>query len=377
MWNCGIIIAMQVDIDFLKNLIRIPSVSADVDEINRAVDFTVRYAEGRGLFCAVETNAEGRKMAWVANVDGKLPDVLLSAHLDVVSAQNPGLFEPREDDGVLFGRGASDCKDHVALSLHLMERLKGRVSIGAIFGTDEEIGGRTTNEMINRGYGAKRLVIVLDSEQFAITTRQKGLARYIFESDAKPVHSGMIKGAPPNAILDLIRAYEAVAAVIPDSEDGSWRDVMTLSRIMGTSTHAELEICVRTAKHGGFDEVESLLRDKFGSDPRCPRKGEAVILDETEPHLIDFLDRMRRKWPERNCRFFHLNSSTDARHLQRLGLPMLILGVDARGAHTPDEHLHIASLGEYADLIADYLSDEYASKRRTRRRATAPRVTKR
>ncbi len=351
---------MQVDIVFLKNLIRIPSVSADVDEINRAVDFTVRHAEERGLFCVVETNAEGRKMAWVANVDGKLPDVLLSAHLDVVSAQNPDLFEPREADGVLFGRGASDCKDHVALSLHLMERLKGRVSIGAVFGTDEEIGGRTTDEMINRGYAAKRLVIVLDSEQFAITTWQKGLARYIFESETKPVHSGMIKGAAPNAILNLIRAYEAVSAVISDSEDGSWRDVLTLSRMTGTSTHAELEICVRTANYGGFDAVEALLREKFGSDPRCLRKGEAVLLDETEPYLIDFLDRMRRQWPERDCRFFHLNSSTDARHIQRLGLPMLILGVDGRGAHTPDEHLNIVSLGEYADLIADYLVDEYA-----------------
>jgi acetylornithine deacetylase/succinyl-diaminopimelate desuccinylase-like protein len=350
---------MQVDIEFLKDLIRIPSVSANMDEINRVVDFTIRHAESRGLFCAVETNADGRKVAWVANVEGKLPDVLLSAHLDVVPAQNPGLFEPREADGVLFGRGASDCKDHVALSLHLMERLKGRVSIGAIFGTDEEIGGQTTDEMINRGYGAKRLVIVLDAEQFVITTWHKGLARYIFESDAKPVHSGMIKGAPPNAILDLVRAYEAVAAVIPDSEDGSWRDVLTLDRITGTSSHAELEISVRTARHGGFEAVEALLRDKFGSIPRCPRKGEAVILDETEPCLIDFLDRMRRKWPERNCRFFHFNSSTDARHLQRLGVPMLILGVDARGAHTPDEHLNIASLGEYADLIADYLVDEY------------------
>ena len=348
---------MRVDIEFLKNLIRIQSVSANVDEINRAVDFTVHHAKSRGLFCSVETNTAGRKIAWVANVDGKLPDVLLSAHLDVVPAQNPDLFEPRETDGVLFGRGASDCKDHVALSLHLMERLKGRVSIGAIFGTDEENGGRTTDEMLNRGYGAKRLVIVLDSEQFAITTWHKGLALYIFESDAKPAHSGMIKGAPPNAMLDLIRAYEAVASVIPDSEDGSWRDVLMLDRMSGTRTHAEIEICVLTAKYGGFEAIEALLRDKFGSVPRCPRKGEAVILDETEPYLIDFLDRMRRKWPERNCRFFHLNSSTDARHLQRLGLPMLILGVDGRGAHTPNEHLNIASLDEYADLISAYLVD--------------------
>ncbi len=159
---CGEPVA-AVDTDFLKDLIRIPSVSADVAEVNRAADFTRRYAESRGLRCQIETNAAGRCMVWVANVDGKRPDVLLSAHLDVVPAQTPDLFVPKEAGGCIYGRGASDCKEHVALSMHLMERLAGRVSIGAIFGTDEEIGGTTTAEMMKRGYGAKRLVIVLDS----------------------------------------------------------------------------------------------------------------------------------------------------------------------------------------------------------------------
>lgn len=188
-----------VDLGFLQDLMRIPSVSMDVENVNRAVDFTTRYAESRGLRCAVETNIEGRAIAWVANVEGKRPDVLLSAHLDVVPAQTPALFEPRVADGCLFGRGTSDCKGHVAL-------------------------------------------------------------------------------------------------------------------------------------------------------------------DESAPHLVEFLERMRRAWPDRECGFHHLNSSTDARHIQRLGLPMLILGVDARGAHTPEEYVHIDSLGEYADLIAGYLMDYFGGK---------------
>ena len=341
---------------------RIPSVSTDVENVNRAVDFTLRHAESRGLRYTVETDSEGRRIAWVANVEGKRPDVLLSAHLDVVPAQTPALFEPRVADGSLFGRGASDCKEHVALSLHLMERLAGRVSIGAIFGSDEEIGGATTAEMLSRGYGAERLAIVLDSEQYAITTWQKGLARYVVGADAPPSHAGLTTGAPPNALRDLIRGYEAAAAAIPDSEDGSWRDVLTLERMAGTRERAELEIGVRCARSGGFDALEALLREAFGRDLRCLRKGEPVILDETAPHLVEFLERMRRAWPDRECGFHHLNSSTDARHIQRLGLPILILGVDARGAHTPKERLRIASLGEYADLIAGYLLDHFGGK---------------
>ena len=352
--------ASSVDVGFLKNLIRIPSVSADVEEVNRAVDFTRRYAVARGLLCRVETNAMGRCMLWVANVPGKSPDVLLSAHIDVVPAQTQDMFVPKEADGRIYGRGASDCKEHVALSMCLMERLAGRVSVGAIFGTDEEIGGTTTAEMIRLGYGAKCLVIVLDSEQFAITTRQKGLARYVIEADAPPSHAGMTKGAPPNAVRELIRAYESVAAEIPDHEDGSWRDVIMLQRVSGTPVHAEVEISVRSALPGGFERIENLIRDRFGHDLRCLRKGDPVLLDETQPYLVEFRERMRRKWPERKIDFFHLNSSTDARHLQRLGLPMLILGVDARGAHTETEHVVISSLDEYADLISEYLTSAEA-----------------
>ena len=55
---CGGRVA-TVDTEFLKDLIRIPSVSADVAEVNRVADFTRRYAESRGLYCQVETNAAG------------------------------------------------------------------------------------------------------------------------------------------------------------------------------------------------------------------------------------------------------------------------------------------------------------------------------
>ena len=51
------------------------------------------------------------------------------------------------------------------LCARLMRELKGKVSVGAIFGSDEEIGGASTSFMMDKGYGASKLVIVLDLEQ--------------------------------------------------------------------------------------------------------------------------------------------------------------------------------------------------------------------
>ena len=355
----GVAGAAESDLVRLEKLIRIPSVSSNIVEVNRAVDFLNGELGRDGLYRQIETMPDGRWVLFAANESTKRPDILLSAHLDVVPEKDSLQFVPRRENGRIYGRGASDCKEHVVLCARLMRELKGRVSIGAIFGSDEEIGGMSTAFMIDKGYGAAKMVIVLDSEQFAITTRQKGLARYVIEADAPPTHAGMVKGAPPNAVRELILSYEAAAAEIPDFEDGTWRDVMMLERVSGTREHAEVEISVRCARKGGFESVENLLRNKFKRDLRCLRKGEAVLLDETQPYLVAFRERMRRAWPNRKVDFYHLNSSTDARHLQRLNLPMLILGVDARGAHTATEYVEIPSLDEYASLIESYLLDEW------------------
>ena len=357
----GVAGAAESDLVRLEKLIRIPSVSSNIVEVNRAVDFLDGELGRDGLYRQIETMPDGRRVLFAANVSTKRPDILLSAHLDVVPEKDPSQFVPRRENGRIYGRGASDCKEHVVLCARLMRELKGRVSIGAIFGSDEEIGGMSTAFMLDKGYGAAKMVIVLDSEQFAITTRQKGLARYVIEADAPPTHAGMVKGAPPNAVRELILSYEAAAAEIPDFEDGTWRDVMMLERVSGTREHAEMEISVRCARKGGFESIENLLRNKFKRDLRCLRKGEAVLLDETQPYLVAFRERMRRAWPDRKVDFYHLNSSTDARHLQRLNLPMLILGVDARGAHTATEYVEIPSLDEYAVLIESYLMDEFGN----------------
>jgi acetylornithine deacetylase/succinyl-diaminopimelate desuccinylase-like protein len=219
------------DLASLEKLIAIPSVSSNVVEVNRAVDFLSEELRRDGLWCRIETMPGGRRVLFAANEPTRRPDVLLSAHLDVVPEKDPSQFVPRRERGRIYGRGASDCKEHVVLCARLMRELKGRVSIGAIFGSDEEIGGMSTAFMLDKGYGAAKIVIVLDSEQFAITTRQKGLARYVIEADAPPTHAGMVKGAPPNAVQELIRSYEAAAAEIPDFEDGTWRDVMMLERV--------------------------------------------------------------------------------------------------------------------------------------------------
>lgn len=360
--GCGVSTPMAFananDVRLLEDLIRIPSVSGDVPAVNRAVDFLRGRLEAEGIFCSVETMPDGREVLFAANAETKTPDILLSAHLDVVPAQNQSQFVPELKGGRLYGRGASDCKEHCVLAVRLLGELKDRVSVGCLFGSDEEIGGASTAFMLRRGYAARKMVMVFDSEQFAITTWQKGLAHYRVLKKLPAVHAGMVKGPVPNAAEELMRGYLELAGRIPAYEDGSWRDVLSLVGISGGREQAEIKISLRTAESGSFERLEKLIREELG-EFTCLRKGDPVKLDESAGYLQDFRSRMRRRWPDRKVDFYHLNSSTDARHLQVLGLPMLILGVDARGAHTLNEHVELSSLDDYDELIRTYLMDVY------------------
>ena len=166
---------MNGHIEFLEKLIGISSVTCDVAAVNRAVAVVRERMSSHGVWCAAERMEDGRDALFASNDGSTTPDVLLCVHLDVVPADCPDMFVPRRKGDLVFGRGAWDCKGHCIVACRLLDELKGKVSVGCIFSTDEETGRKSVAEMLDRGYGARRLVIVLDCVPYALTTRHKGL----------------------------------------------------------------------------------------------------------------------------------------------------------------------------------------------------------
>ena len=80
--------ASDGDVARLKRLIEIQSVSSNIVEVNRAVDFLSAELRKDGLWCKVETMGDGRRVLFAANGETCRPDVLLSAHGDVVPSIN-------------------------------------------------------------------------------------------------------------------------------------------------------------------------------------------------------------------------------------------------------------------------------------------------
>ncbi|MYB99614.1 MAG: M20/M25/M40 family metallo-hydrolase, partial [Gemmatimonadetes bacterium] len=112
-------------IEFAQDLIRIPSLPGEEEELTRRV---VAEMEALG-YDEVRTDELGSVIG-VVRGEGDGGSVMLSAHLDMVAAGDPAEWEYPPFDGViaggcLHGRGAMDIKGPLALQVHVAAALRG------------------------------------------------------------------------------------------------------------------------------------------------------------------------------------------------------------------------------------------------------------
>lgn len=113
-------LAREAIVSLLSELVRIPSVNPAMapDEAHTERDvaaFARAWLAEHGVSAHLEEAAPGRPNV-VAEVGGKGPSLVFCGHLDTVGTAGMTIppFEPRVEDGRLYGRGATDMKGGVA-----------------------------------------------------------------------------------------------------------------------------------------------------------------------------------------------------------------------------------------------------------------------
>lgn len=106
--------------ELLAELIRIPSVNPSLDPESEGegaiADFACDWLRGHGIEAAVEIVEPGRANAVGRLGGGPGPTLALCAHIDTVQTHGMAIepFEPRVEDGRMFGRGSYDMKGGAA-----------------------------------------------------------------------------------------------------------------------------------------------------------------------------------------------------------------------------------------------------------------------
>lgn len=155
------------------------------------------------------------------------PTILLYSHFDVQPATDvdnwtSSPWELTERDGRWYGRGAADCKGHVAMHLAVLRALNSltgdhpelaKIGVRVLVEGSEERGGDGLENLLaaEPELFAADVFLIADSGNDtlgvpAIGTALRGTAAVTVtvETLEQPVHSGQFGGAAPDALLSLI-----------------------------------------------------------------------------------------------------------------------------------------------------------------------------
>jgi len=211
------------------------------------IDFIQEYLNEQGVDSMLVHNEEGTKANLYATIgDPELSGVMLSGHTDVVPVDgqewDTDPFKVAHKDGKLYGRGTSDMKSFIAITLAMLPRFIERgleIPLHLAFSYDEEIGCigvRRLIEALNDMPIKPSMCIVGEPTSMQVVTGHKGKRSYRVHVRGYEAHSSL---APHG-----VNAIEYAARLIAH--------LRTLAdRIAGEGPYDDLYDVTHTTVHTG------------------------------------------------------------------------------------------------------------------------------
>jgi acetylornithine deacetylase len=326
---------------------------------------------------------EGRPNLRVVKKGSGPGALLFNTHLDVVppSATHDRPFDPRVEDGLVWGRGACDAKGQVACAYALLAALHDAniappVDLIFHFVIEEEVGGNGTVAMVRRGEQADACV-VLEPSEFVILPQIRGAVWFDATVYGQAGHSGK-PGGTVSALFKAIRAIQALEAYhdrcIAESRGhyplfdafenpapltigqmiaGDWPaqapQKATFRGVLGIlpdrtkeQVMAEMEAAVRQCG-------DPWLNDHF--EIEFTYRHDASVIDPNHPLVAALQEACKA------CgippKVSAMTASCDAwMYTQQLNIPTLVFGPGSLGvAHSDREHIALADVLKGAEIL--------------------------
>ncbi len=354
----------QAIVDLTKALIRIPSVHSRPHEIQRCAGFIEAWLGERNI--AFQRREINGTPSLLVLPQSDHVQVLYMAHFDVVEVDDERLFQPREENGRLYGRGAIDDKYAVALALiffneHLKAlRAVGKDQVDMGFGLlltgDEEVGGAN---------GAGAAVDDLNVDFFLaldgggperIVTKEKGFLHLELTAKGRAAH-----GARPwlgaNAFDRLLIDYRAIQQLFEDEAEGPGGDHWHKTLVLSNCTVGDGAI--NKVPHKAIATLD--IRYTEGEDPdllisaiRAALTYSTLKVHAKEPLFFSaesaYLDLLLKAADKAVTVSEH--GASDARYLSSRGIPGVVWGAEGEmSQHSAREHLVVDSLGPLYDCL--------------------------
>ncbi len=396
--------------EFLCDLIRFPSTGCREKEISdyiyRRFSELVPECEQVPITPSIEDDTEfsfkveGTEYGETSNVrvcilgsgDGR--SVILNAHMDVVppssTMKNP--YEPRVDNGIIYGRGAEDDKGGIASFFGMVLAMRelsltpaGDVILHMV--TEEENGGNGTLAMIRYGDRADGMISG-EPAGFNVYTSVRGAVWFDVRIEGHPAHSGS-PGESISALMEARKAMNALEAYhaellgrskgIPLFDDyenpmpltfgelhtGDWPAIAPAESafrgVMGFLTNVTREQVMRDIEDvikGASDWLRDHTKIKF------LYRHDACVTDPDDSFVVAVIDAARRSGlepkilanPASNDMWFYRNF---------LGIPAVKFGPGTgETCHKDNEQIRLDDVLKMAEVYVRFIMDWGSERKR-------------
>jgi succinyl-diaminopimelate desuccinylase len=322
------------------------------------------------------------------NVGAKKTIILLH-HYDVVPAQaawKTPPFTPTLKNGKLYGRGASDSKAGIAISLAALKECTPQVNVKMIVACDEEVGGTYGAKFLTAKHlGAVKgdLCYVLDGGTDHIATGTSGVIHFAITVKGKQGHAGypfLADNAIDRALpfLNDLRSYAKVVEKkrsVLDAEVGPHKKVYGRFSLTvlhsGSKTNTipgelECKCDLRMLPEENFSHAKkeffaffSKLKKKHGvhATAKIESATPGSFLSPTHHYVQLFADAAKMDWG-----VMPVGASfggNDGTYFSKRGIPAITFGpIDAdNNIHAPNEFMRVSTLQKMISTVSRVLEN--------------------
>ena len=354
---------MPSEIDLLRELVAIPSVSGEEEAL--AV-----FVEGTARRWGLDVARDGNGVRVEVHGWGTGPTIALVSHLDVVP---PGAgwtrdpYQPVVEGTRLFGRGSGDAKASVAAMLCAAKDIVDRGGMDAgrlvvLLGFGEETRS-TTMGSFREGVGAIDAAVIGEPTNLGFAVAQRGLLMVDVLAQGDQRHAGNTHGDEDfsNAVLILAQDLLKLPALFVERvhpllgsavatptmlEAGVGRNV--------TPPVARAVLDVRSTPDWSHEELAEALRQSLTSDVIVTSRRLVPCETPAASRLLSVASRLR---PEAH----HFGSPTCSDWVFFRDVDAFKCGPGtSKRSHTADEYVDLpevtAARAFYAELVRAYLA---------------------
>jgi len=351
-------------ISTLEDLISFRSTSTRSEELFTCAAYIEMFFSETS-YTVTRLEREGVPSVYVSRDGNKKSQVLLCGHFDVVDGSDHQ-FEPYQQDGRVYGRGAMDMKSGIAVFLQVMKDIEGEgCDVAALFVGDEEQGGwNGAAYALEQGYDAD-VVLMPDGGQTLdqIVEKEKGILWGEIVAKGKSAHGSRPweGGSAIKKLRTVMDDIEKMFVPLHDHPESNWAATVNFGMIEGGNSHnsipdhARVSCDIRVTEEFDVtvleDDIRSILPE--GVEMTVRVASNACVVPKDDPLVRLYVETL--SGIGRNPEWVRTHGSSDARHFIKKGIVPILTYPDGDNFHANNEWVSIDAVHDYYRLVKTFV----------------------